>query len=222
MKKTTLFFIALLFSTFLYSQREKEFQVRASYGLAGYATLSETKFTALGFEVSDSDTSGAATQHLNLDLRYDFTNRITAGIDLKLGSYIYDPEEDNSGKSNSFVVVGISGEFNLLSREKSRLFLGFGLHRSDLELRERDTNAGIVSEAVATYRGRGIKLNLGYSKFFGNSPIGFNVSLGYDSHNFDLENYTIDNSVINLSNYEGTLQARGLDFSLGLVFRIRP
>jgi hypothetical protein len=108
-----------------------------------------------------------------------------------------------------------------MSREKSRLFLGLGLHRSDLELRERDTNAGIVSEAVATYRGRGIKLNLGYSKFFGNSPIGFNVSLGYDSHNFDLEDYIIDNNPF-FANYEGTLQVRGLDFSMGLVFRIRP
>ncbi|MFY7706902.1 MAG: hypothetical protein ACOVQ5_02405 [Flavobacteriales bacterium] len=221
MKNIALLVITLFISTCAFSQREKEFQVRASYGLAGYATLSETKFTAFGFEVSDSDTSGAATQHFNLDLRYDFTNRITAGIDLKLGSYIYDPEEDNRGKSNSFVVVGISGEFNLMSREKSRLFLGLGLHRSDLELRERDTNAGIVSEAVATYRGRGIKLNLGYSKFFGNSPIGFNVSLGYDSHNFDLEDYIIDNNPF-FANYEGTLQVRGLDFSMGLVFRIRP
>jgi hypothetical protein len=222
MKRITLLTLLVLISTVAFSQREKEFQIRASYGLAGYATLSETKFTAFGFEVTDSDTSGAATQHFNLDLRYDFTNRVTAGIDMKWGSYIYDPEEDNRGKSNEFIVLGISGEFNLLSREKSRLFFGLGLHRSALELREQDVNAGIVTEAVATYRGTGIKLNLGYSKFFGDSPLGFNVSLGYDSHNFELEDYTIDNSVVSLANYEGTLQVRGLDFSLGLVFRIRP
>ncbi len=222
MKKILLFIITAFFCSVAYSQREKEIQVRASYGLAGYATLSESRFTVAGFETSDSDSSGAATQHLNLDLRYDFTNRITAGIDMKFGSYIYDPEEDNTGKSNSLVVVGLSGEFNLVSRERSRLFLGFGFHRSALELRDRETNFGIVSEAVATYRGRGIKLNLGYSKFFGNSPLGFNVSLGYDTHNFDLEEYTLNNSAIDLSNYEGTLEARGVDFSLGLVFRIRP
>ncbi len=222
MKKITLLTLLVLFSTFVFSQREKEFQIRGSYGLAGYATLSELSYSVAGFEVSDSDTSGAATQHFNLDLRYDFTNRITAGIDMKFGAYIYDPEEDNAGKSNSFVVVGVSGEFNLLSREKSRLFLGLGLHRSALELREKTTSFGVVSESVATYRGGGIRLNLGYSKFFGDGPIGFNVGLGYDTHNFDLEEFTINNSVFDLTNHDGTLEARGMDFSFGLVFRIRP
>ncbi len=222
MKKILLLIITAFLCSVVYSQREKEIQVRASYGLAGYATLSESTLTFGGLELNDRDTSGAATQHLNLDLRYDFTNRITAGIDMKFGSYIYDPEEDNTGKSNSFVVIGLSGEFNLLSREKSRLFLGLGFHRSALEIRERETNLGVVSEAIATYRGRGIKLNLGYSKFFGNSPLGFNVSLGYDTHIFDLEEYSLQNSSVNLSNYEATLEARGVDFSLGLVFRIRP
>jgi hypothetical protein len=222
MKKITLLILLAFLSVTASSQREKEFQIRGSYGLAGYSTFSELSYSVAGFEVSDSDSSGAATQHFNLDLRYDFTNRITAGIDMKFGAYIYDPEEDNTGKSNSFVVLGISGEFNLLSREKSRLFLGLGLHRSALELREKTTSFGLVSESVAIYRGGGIKLNLGYSKFFGNSPLGFNVSLGYDSHNFDLEEYTINNSVFDLTNYDGSLEVRGVDFSMGLVFRIRP
>ena len=84
--------------------RQKEIQARIGFGVAGYATEYQLTYDLLGTNIIERDTSAAATRHLNIDLRYEFHTRFNAGLDMKFGSYLYDPDEDNEGKSNSYFI----------------------------------------------------------------------------------------------------------------------
>lgn len=220
--RTLIITLTLLVSTVAYSQREKEFQIRAGYGLAGYATFSDFAYDLGGITSRDQDTSGAAASHLNIDLRYEFSRRFAVGVDLKFGSYLYDPEEDNEGKSNGYGVVGINADFNLVSRDRFRWYVGVGLNVTNLEIRERETAGPLTLDNTFTYRGGGFKVNTGFIKYFGNSPFGLHFNIGSDNHQLRLEEAIQNGNSINISNIDGELKLRGLDLSLGLVVRIRP
>ena len=199
--------------------RQKEIQARIGFGVAGYATEYQLTYDLLGTNIIDRDTSGAVTRHLNIDLRYEFHTRFNAGLDMKFGSYLYDPEEDNEGKSNSYVVIGLGAEFNIVNKPKFRWYFGLGLNRGALSIREESTTSNYKEEAI--YSGGGFKLNSGILVYLGNSPFGLNFNLGYDKHTFNLDTYTQNGSSQDLSNIDGELIARGVDMTFGLVFRIR-
>lgn len=202
-----------------YARRQKEIQARIGFGVAGYATEYQLTYDLLGTNIIDRDTSGAVTRHLNIDLRYEFHSRFNAGLDMKFGSYLYDPDEDNEGKSNSYSVIGIGAEFNIVSKPKFRWYLGMGFNRGLLTIRQEQPSINFEEEA--TYSGGGFKMNSGILVFLSDSPFGFNFNLGYDKHTFNLDTYTQNGSSQDLSNIDGELIARGVDMTFGLVFRIR-
>jgi len=199
--------------------RQKEIQARIGFGFAGYATEYQLTYNLIGTNNIDSDTSGAVTRHLNIDLRYEFHSRFNAGLDMKFGSYLYDPNEDNEGKSNTYSVVGIGAEFNIVNRPKFRWYVGLGFNRGLLTIRQELPSINFEDEA--TFSGGGFKMNSGILVFVGDSPFGFNFNVGYDKHAFYLDTYTQNGSSQDLSNIDGELIASGVDMTFGLVFRIR-
>lgn len=216
--------IVFLFITIVgFSQRDNEFQIRAGVGLAGYATQNTFTYTWGSFNYSETKNDGAATFHYPIELRYEILERLNVGVDMKFGSYIYDPEEDNAGKSNRFTTVGIAAEFTALNRQNSRIYFGLGINSTRLNLKEVivDANDQITSEGK--WRGSGFKVNAGFIKYFGDSPIGINLNLGYDMHNFDLKELSLrgQNSSVSFDNYSGNLKVSGFDMAAGLVFRLR-
>ncbi len=206
-----------------FSQRDREFQIRLGAGAAAYAT--ETKITANvltpfgNFPFMMTDTDGAATVHLPLELRYEIIERLNVGLDMKFGSYLYSDSTDNTGKSNVFRVIGIAGEFTVLNKPNTRLYVGLGLNTTVLEMEEKIVVSNISTVHTMRWRGPGAKLNLGFMQYFGSSPIGINFNIGWDSHNFDLKNWNYPTGW-NFT-YDGSLRTSGIDLALGLVFRIR-
>jgi len=216
--------IAYLFVAFVgFGQRDNEFQIRAGVGLAGYATENTFTYTWGTFSYSETKNDGAATFHYPIELRYELVERLNVGLDMKFGSYIYDPEEDNTGKSNRFTTVGIAAEFTALNRQNSRIYFGLGINSTGLNLKEVIVSANDQITSEGKWRGGGIKINTGFIKYFGDSPIGINLNLGYDMHNFNLKELSVrsQNSSISFDNYSGTLKVSGFDMAAGLVFRLR-
>lgn len=200
------------------AQRNKEIQVRAGLGFAVYGT--ETEFTVKngGFSYTEKDKDGAVTLHLPLDLRFELNEKWNLGLNLKFGSYLYDPDSAE-GKSNRFVVLGLNGEYNLVSMDNFRWYLGLGIHGTSLLLEENYSLGSIKYKDESTYGGAGIKLNTGVLIYI-LGPLGFNFNLGYDSHSFTLNKLERNGQEINLDNFEGKLKTRGLDGTLGLVVRL--
>ncbi|MBL7943253.1 MAG: hypothetical protein JNM00_10830, partial [Flavobacteriales bacterium] len=97
---TTLFAGICLLS---FGQRENQIQVRAGFGWGVFLTESEWSYTINGLTFTENDTDGSATVHVPVELRYEFNPRFNAGIDMKFGSYLYDPNDPSTAdNSNAF------------------------------------------------------------------------------------------------------------------------
>lgn len=202
------------------NDRDKEFQIRGGFGFAVYGTATEIKYDLGGAEVSWKDTSGAVTRFIPLELRYEFHPRFNAGLDMKFGSYLYDPEEDNTGKSNRFATIGIALEANLVNKPNFRWYAGIGFNTTGLEISERRGTGSLSYTETSTWRGGGFKMNSGVLIFFGDSRFGLNTNLGYDGHNLKLQEIKRDDSNLNIDGLSGNLRLAGVDWSLGLVVRL--
>lgn len=221
MKNLLLLFVAVSMDLACLAQRENEIQVRAGYGLGVYKTETRLEYTLGSITVSDDTTDGAATTHFPIELRYDITERFNAGIDMKFGKYLYAPEDQKSGRFNRFSIIGIAGEVNLFSDDESRVYLNAGFNTGTVEMNDVTDDFFALTQKLI-YKGNGIKFNLGTMFFIKNGPIGINLNIGYDMHNFELKSYEVEGTIVDITNLSGTLKVGGVEINGGLVFRIMP
>jgi hypothetical protein len=215
MKKHLILLTSLLLSILsAKAQKEHEFQIRGGFGFAVYGTETESTLKTPIGDFSSTETDGAATLHLPLELRYAFNTHVNAGLDFKFGSYLYDPDS-SKGKSNRFAIFGLAGEYSFIAREKLRWYGGIGINFGSLVLEETD-DAGNTSRL--TYGGGGFRLNTGLLVFLVGG-FGLNFNLGYDAHNFNLNEYEVNGRGVSLDNYEATLRVAGLDGTIGAFVR---
>lgn len=204
----------LILSAKSFSQKG-EFQLRGGIGLAVYGTKSEFIYDVFGLKFYQTEEDGAATVHVPLELRYGFADRFTTGLDIKLGSYLYDPDSAE-GKSNRFFVIGPHLEYNLVTKENLRWYIGAGFNLAELELQE-DIQDVFSTRHISKYAGAGLRFNSGILWFFTN-PLGLHFNIAFDIHAFKLKNYSVNE--VDLENIEGKLNVKGADIVLGLVFRL--
>ena len=152
-----------------------------------------------------------------LELSYEISQRFNAGLDMKFGSYLYDPDSAE-GKSNNFFVIGIGLEYNFISADNFRWYGGIGFNSASLELEENRTNLGVPVKSIGKYSGGGFRMNSGVLWFFAGA-LGLNANLGYDSHNFSLDDLTVNGQPQDLTYVEGTLKTSGVDLTIGLAVR---
>ena len=210
--------LLLLIPVQLFAQRDKEFQIRAGFGFAGYGTTTELIFTAFNPNLVLQDEDGAATVHMPLEFRYELSERWNLGLDLKWGSYLYDPDS-SEGKSNRFFAIGAAGEYNFKTNEKFRWYGGFGINVAFLELEESFEFAGAPVLEIARYNGPGLRFNTGVLIFISNT-FGLNFNLGYDRHNFTLKELVVNGQAQDLDFFKATLDVKGVDGTIGMVFRM--
>lgn len=213
MKQFTLIVLLSLTLHTVQAQRPKEFQIRAGGGFGFYGTKSE-----FGTDNNrKEETGGAVTLYLPVDLRYEVTRHFNLGLDLKIGSYLYDPDSAD-GKSNGYVVIGLGAEYNIKSEEDFRWYVGAGLNYSSLKLEETNQPNTIVKKEEWAYTGGGIRFNTGVLIYI-IGDLGLNFNLGFDSHSFKLKKYEQNGKEIDLDNFDAKLKLNGIDGTIGLVYR---
>jgi hypothetical protein len=196
---------------------EPRFQIRAGGGFAVYGTRTTFSYSlANGLKFTSTDTDAAATLHVPVDLRYAFSKRFNAGLDLKFGSYLYEPDSAE-GKSNGFAVIGLTAEYSLIARDQFRWYVSLGFNTARLQLRETNSLTDVQTEA--DYAGGGYRIASG-TLIFLSERLGLNIHLGIDSHRFDLDAFRIDGQAQNLNGFSGTLETGGLDGGIGLIVRL--
>ena len=213
-RNSILWIICILFVGSAEAQRDKEFQIRGGFGWSIYKTDFQWKSGSSEYE----DEDGALSIQFPLELRYEVSERWNLGLDMKFGSYVYEPDSAE-GKSNRFFVFGIAGEFTIVNKENFRWYTGFGIHTASLVLEETSDDAIIERKEEWTYRGGGIRLNTGVLIYLGD-VVGLNFNLGLDTHNFTLEEYEQNGAKQDLSKIDAKLKLAGLDGTIGLVLRI--
>lgn len=194
------------------AQRSKELQVRAGVGFGLYGTKSEYGPDNNKIE----ETGGAVTLYLPVDFRYEITRRFNMGLDLKVGSYLYDPDSAD-GKSNGYVVVGLGAEYNLKNEEDFRWYFGGGINFANLNLEETNQPFSSFKEEWK-YSGVGIRFNTGVLIYIV-GDFGLNFNLGFDSHALKLKKYEQNGKEIDLDSFDAKLNLNGVDGTVGLVYR---
>ncbi len=203
------------------AQRNKEIQIRAGLGWGAYLINNEWTYDIDNFSYTETGSDAGVTVQLPIELRYEFHRLFNAGVDLKFGSYLYDPDDPQTqDDSNDFTTVGISGEFTPFSTNAFRLYLGINLNATRLNMIDGADFSGDSETQALKWRGGGMQLNLGFMAFF-SKPVGFNFNLGFDRHRFELKDYVREGQVQNLSRFSGAFEAGGLNGTVGLVIRFR-
>ena len=86
-------------------------------------------------------------------------------------------------------------------------------------LQQTSEDAVVEKKEEWTYNGGGIRLNSGVLIYLGD-VVGLNFNLGFDTHNFTLEEYEQNGAKQDLSKIDAKLKLSGLDGTIGLVLRI--
>jgi hypothetical protein len=220
MKNLIVFVTLLCLTLAAQAQRKNEIQVRAGYGLGAYKTETRLAYTFGNTTFSVDTTDGAATSHVPIELRYEISQRVNVGIDMKFGKYLYAPEDQKSGRFNNFNIIGIGVEANLFSDEDARVYINGGFNTGAVEMHDVTDGLNGLSQKIV-YKGNGIKINLGTIFFIKNGPLGINLNIGYDKHNFKLKTYELEGIMQDITNLSGALEVGGLELNGGLVFRIK-
>jgi hypothetical protein len=219
--KLALGLCALGLASLASAQRNNEIQLRAGLGWGLYVVNNEWTYTLDNFSYTETGSDAGVTIQLPIELRYEFHRLFNAGIDLKFGSYLYDPDDpETQDDSNDFTTVGISAEFTPLSTNTFRLYLGVNLNATQLNMIDGADLSGDNETQTLKWRGGGMQLNLGFMAFF-SKPVGFNFNLGFDRHRFDLKDYLREGEVQDLTGFTGAFETGGLNGTIGLVIRFR-
>lgn len=211
--KKILIIICMLFPFLGSSQSHSKgtLSFNASFDAGVHGTIAETRYqnTVVG-----QDTSGAATTMFRMDVQYNFIPRLSAGIFLRTGKYIEDPDNAEAA-GNSVTDFSFGLRAYLVNKDKFAMYFGLYYGMSGLEI---NRIYGIVPEQHV-WKGSNLSADLGFNWYFAKN-IGLNFSLGYSGHNFDLKEYYINNVSQNLTDWKHTFDTKGVHFNLGIAVHI--
>ncbi len=209
MKKITLALIFIFVFGFSEAQRKKEFQFRSGYGFAGYRTLSK---------VDMRRNSSSSMLSIPLELRYEITERINLGVEVKAG-LVWDYSDTSSAASSGIVQAGILSEYNFITKENFRWYGGIGLNYAILNFNgEKHHDLLGNYRDLYSYRGIGYGLNTGLLIFI-KEHFGFNFNLGYTGYYFELKSARADHRAIYYTYSDRNFFFNGIGLGAGIVLR---
>lgn len=215
MKKFILGFSALLICHFVAGQALEKGTFSFNLGFDGgvHGTESRTYFN--DDLVGTPDTSAAGTSLFRLNAQYHFLNRLSAGLDFRIGKYIEDPD-NMEADGNSVSLYAISLRFYPVNRDKFNLYLGSTLGLSALEINRKTTTLIPLSQQYKYSSGH-FGLESGFNWYFINR-FGLNFCLGYLTQNYTMNEFRVNGNELDLSNQKYKLKTIGLNLGIGLSF----
>lgn len=200
------------------SHQAGTFNIHAGGSIGAYATFLEHRFQ--GNKV-DTDSSGAATILVPIEAHYGLLHVMSIGVYAKPGKYIdEDPNDpDIVLKKNSIFTGGVSLKLYPVNREKFNLYLGLGLGRTSLKQEKEQYIANVLfTQSNTNWSGSSIYGELGFNAYFGET-VGMFFNLRYDRQKLKLNEYTLNNSSLNLTDNEFDLTAKGVNADIGIAFK---
>jgi hypothetical protein len=201
--------------------RDKEIQIRVGYGLAVYALDVDYSYKSGGFSFTQVNKDSAVTSQVPIELRYELHPRFNLGIDMRFGKYLYDPNENNTGKSNKFNSVGIGLEGVIVNKSKFRWYAGLVFSTNKLYIEESVTDSNGTYPQSTNWKGGGASIYSGVMWYVADGPLALNFNLARDGRSFDLKEVRRDGSSQDLTNITGRLNVSGLSFCIGAVLRLK-
>jgi hypothetical protein len=203
------------------SERAKEIQIKWAAGIGVYGVGSELAYDDGTIRVTETDQDSAVTTYNLFQIRYELHPRISVGLELSTGSYLYDPNKDNTGFRNTLSYWGVNVEGNAVTSDRHRLYGGMTLKSTRLQTEEPYIDFPTIGTQEVNYRGPGYRLYAGYMYYIAGGPIGIHLQGGYDSQHLELRSLYRNGTVSDLRNITGFLDAKGIQVMAGLSVRIK-
>jgi hypothetical protein len=207
--------ILLIFSgsaLFAQAQDKGAFSFNVDYDGGLHYVEWESKYNGT---VTDQDTSGAGTRMLRLNAQYNILKWLSAGLDLRTGSYI-ETVENATSNGNKVNMWGVSLRLYPLNKEKIVWYIGTTLGGSRLEINRIYTFI-VAIPAQYKFKSPHFGLETGFNWYFAKN-FGMNFCLGYSSQNFTMTEYYLNNNKQDLTNWDNHLLTKGLHTNIGLAF----
>ncbi|MBK6832534.1 MAG: outer membrane beta-barrel protein [Flavobacteriales bacterium] len=186
--------------------------VHLAIGLAGgaHGTEYKTTISIFGGNYSDTETDGAATITVPIELDFGISKKFSLGLYLEPGSYL----DSSATESNSMALVGLQPRFYFINGDRFAWLGSLQLGAAGLKI-ERDE---AFTESSATYAGGNFGLGTGVVFQF-TDLIGLQLHMRYMTTNMKLRDYTLNGNDVDLDNYEAELRTRGFAVQASLGFR---
>lgn len=198
---------------FSQAQNKGAFSFNLDYDAGVHGTLYTQEFK--GNKVNQTDTSAAGTQLFRINAQYNILKWLSAGLDLRAGKYIEDPE-NATANGNKVSMWGLSIRLYPVNRNKFVWYLGATLGGSRLEINRIYTLLISVPER-SLFKSPHLGLETGFNWYFARN-FGMNFGLGFSSQNYKLTEYYFNNDKQDLSDWNNQLSTIGLHMNLGLAF----
>lgn len=201
---------------FLFTSASAQFNdkgtVHLAVGVAGGAHGTEYKTTIhiFGGNYSDTETDGAATITVPIELDFGISKKFSLGLYLEPGSYL----DSSATESNTMALVGLQPRFYFINGDRFAWMGSLQLGAAGLKI-ERDE---AFTESSATYAGGNFGLGTGVVFQF-TDLIGLQLHMRYMTTNMKLRDYTLNGNDVDLDDYEAVLRTRGVAFQMSLGFR---
>ncbi len=185
-------------------------------GLGIYRTLATSTITSGGSSISSEVKDTAAATYVAIGAEYGIVDWLSAGLNLRSGSYLYEDNDQKQYKSNKVNTLEATSHLYFLNRDKFTFFgsiaLGYTFFKNSY-----DNN---IYSSDEKYNGLHTGLGLGFKWLFIKERVGLFFNYEYNTFNFDLKERMINGNQQDLSNLEYNLNVRGSELRLGLSVKI--
>lgn len=206
-------FIAASIFTNAQGLKKGNFSANIDYDATIYGVIYTSKYKGTTIQ---EDTTGTGTQMLRLNAQYSIFNRFSAGVDLRSGKYLENPENAEAN-GNSVSLWGLNLRFYPVNREKFNWYIGTTFGGSNLEINRRYTFIVTWTERYK-FTSSHFALESGFNWYFAKN-FGMNFGLGYCSQNYLMKEKYVNSDKQDLTDWDNRLKAGGMSISFGLAMR---
>lgn len=199
-------------NAFTQSHSKGTLSLQAGFDLGIHGTIYESQYS--GTTVSE-DTSGAGTKMFRMDVNYNIFKFLSVGLNFRGGSYIEDPDnyEANGNKVNIF---GLSLRLYPVNKDKFAMYIGPTFGTSNLEINRIYTFITTFNYQYK-FKSPHFGVDMGFNWYFA-PKVGMNFNLGYSGQKFKMEEYSINGSAQDLTNWNNVLTTKGVHLGIGVAF----
>jgi hypothetical protein len=205
--------LLLLCSTISAQYNSKgKFHLGIGGALGGHGTQLDQTFKIFGLNVTNTETSAAATATVPIEFGWGLGNRFSLGFAIEPGSYV--PDSANAEyQTNNIAIVALQPRFFILNKDRFAWMASLQLGGAALRIKDDTPNQTVDERYAGVAFGLGTGVGVGFSDKFG-----LEFHLRYLATNMELRAREFnDRSTMEV--YNATLSTGGVLAQLSLAFR---
>lgn len=176
-------------------------------GLAADLGVYATRYEEEAFGMENSNEDGAASWSVPIEVHLGLIQPLSLGLYLQPGAYL----DSSATRTNSFFIGGLTPRLYIVNKDRFNWWGGLEAGLATLVIKDVNDQG---DEYQYTFAGGHFRLASGINWYFG-SLVGLQFNTKFASYNLPLRDVEPG-----LDHYDSRLKVKGMEFGLGLVFKL--